>query len=78
MAFGIKKRFGILNRLGEYSYEIYLWGGFTGQAVSYMFGGSMNEHLNMIITIPVTMILGYLTNIAVNPHKKDKNNAIDQ
>lgn len=65
LAFGGRGNFEILDALGKYSYEIYLWGGFVGQTVSYMFGGSMNEYLNMLITIPVTIILAYFTNKAV-------------
>lgn len=50
-----------LDHFGKCSYEIYLWGGFIGQVATYMCGGSMNEYLNMLITIPVTLILGVVT-----------------
>lgn len=64
VAFGIKnygKYVKGFDRLGQCSYEIYLWGGFVGQAVTYMCGGYMSEYLNMLITIPVSIILGYAT-----------------
>lgn len=56
----------VLNHTGEWSYEIYLWGGFVGQMFVYMFGGSMSIFLNMLLTIPVSMILGWATNRLVN------------
>lgn len=56
----------LLNEMGEWSYEIYLWGGFAGQMFVYMFGGSMNIALNMLLTIPVSLILGWATNRLVN------------
>lgn len=52
----------LLNRMGAWSYEIYLWGGFAGQMIVYMFGGYMNISLNILLTIPVCMILGWATN----------------
>lgn len=61
LAFGTKPKFRMLNSLGECSYEIYLWGGFVGQMITYMFGGSMSAHQNMILTIPVAVMAGYLT-----------------
>lgn len=65
LAFGFDKDVKLTNMLGQSSYEIYLWGGFIGQTVCYMFGGSMNEYVNMLITIPVTILLGYVTNVVV-------------
>lgn len=62
LAFATKKIPIGLNRLGECSYEIYLWGGFVGQMVTYMCGGSMSVYWNMALTIPVALILGYITN----------------
>lgn len=62
LAFAGKPSFRFLNRCGECSYEIYLWGGFVGQMIVYMFGGSMSVYWNMALTIPVSMILGYITN----------------
>lgn len=62
LAFGTKPKFRMLNCLGESSYEIYLWGGFVGQMITYMFGGSMPVCLNMMLTIPVTVTAGYITN----------------
>lgn len=59
-AFATKRRGEVFHRLGEFSYETYLWGGFIGQLVTYMFGGYMNVYLNMLITIPCSMVLGYL------------------
>lgn len=69
LAFGFKgrgKAGELFNSMGEWSYEIYLWGGFAGQMVVYMFGGSMNIALNMLLTIPASMVLGWATNRLVN------------
>lgn len=57
---------GVLNRMGEWSYEIYLWGGFVGQMFVYMFGGSMSISLNMLLTITVSILLGWATNRLVS------------
>lgn len=59
-------------RLGECSYEIYLWGGFAGQAVTYMYGGIMNVYLNMVLTIIISVILGYVTHKMINVILYDK------
>lgn len=65
--FGQKGRIRtMLNRMGTWSYEIYLWGGFVGQMIVHMFGGSMSISLNMLITIPVSIILGWATNRIVS------------
>lgn len=58
----------LLNRMGAWSYEIYLWGGFAGQMIVYMFGGYMNISLNILLTISVCMILGWATNRLVVKH----------
>lgn len=58
----INKTSKLLDEYGKYSYEIYLWGGFVGQLVVFAFGGVMNEYLNMVVTIPIVIILGMLTN----------------
>lgn len=65
VAFGTKRRFDLLGKIGACSYEIYLWGGFVGQLIVYLFGGNMSEYMNMIITIPITIILGYITNYVI-------------
>lgn len=65
VAFATKKRFELLGKVGACSYEIYLWGGFIGQLVVYVFGGSMSEYINMLITIPITIVLAYITNYVV-------------
>ena len=66
LAFATDRKNLYLDKLGEYSYETYLWGGFIGQLVTFMFGGSMSEYINMLITIPVSLLLGYLTAKAVS------------
>lgn len=55
-----------LNKMGTWSYEIYLWGGFVGQMFVHMYGGSMNISLNMLLTISVSLILGWATNRLVS------------
>lgn len=56
------KRKTLLNKIGAWSYEIYLWGGFVGQMIVHMFGGNMNISLNILLTIPVCIVLGWATN----------------
>lgn len=51
----------VLGKIGEASYEIYLWGGFIGQTVVWAFGGSMSPWMNMWITILAATIVGMLT-----------------
>lgn len=51
-----------VQEIGKASYEIYLWGGFVGQAVTYVFGGRMSPWLNMVITIIVSTAAGLFTN----------------
>lgn len=58
----ISKICNVLNVAGRSSYEIYLWGGFVGQLVTYMYCGYVSPYINMAITIPVVIILGYITN----------------
>lgn len=65
LAFATQKRFTVLGKLGACSYEIYLWGGFVGQLIVYVFGGTMSEYINMALTIPITIVLGYITNYVV-------------
>lgn len=55
-----------LNVVGKWSYETYLWGGFVGQAVTSVFGGVMSVYLNMMITIIVATVFGYMTNKMLN------------
>lgn len=43
------------------TYEIYLWGGFTGQAVTAVYGGYMSPWTNMAVTIIIATIAGILT-----------------
>lgn len=66
LAFATKKVPTGLNRMGECSYEIYLWGAFVGQMMTYMYGGNMSVYLNMALTIPISLILGYITNQLVS------------
>lgn len=45
---------------GDYSYSIYLWGFPVQQTVTFLFGGSMDPYVNMLIAIPVSVGLGIL------------------
>lgn len=60
--FGIKQCPSKLGKLGNYSYGIYLWG-FTVQQVVVHFwpGNTMNPMLNVLFSIPIACILGWLT-----------------
>lgn len=44
------------------SYDIYLYSFFIQQAICYMFGGSMNPIINIIISIPTTILIAYISN----------------
>lgn len=48
--------------LENISYEIYLYGFFIQQTVCYIFNGHMNPYINMILSIPVTIIIAYIAN----------------
>lgn len=64
LAFALKKGGrirGAFNAMGEWSYEIYLWGGFVGQMFAHMFGGSMSISLNMLLTVSASLVLGWAT-----------------
>lgn len=52
----------IMDRLGSCSYEIYLFGGFVGQAVVSVAGGKMEIYLNIFFTIVIATVLGYILN----------------
>lgn len=58
------------------SYEIYLYSFFIQQLICYLFGGSMNPIVNIIIAIPVTILIAYVSNkvlnIVLNKFKKNK------
>jgi len=61
--------------LFDISYEIYLYGFFIQQCVCYFYGGTMNPFVNMVISIPVTIILSIISYrllklIENNDHKK--------
>ena len=60
--FGLKQCSPKLGRLGNYSYGIYLWG-FTVQQVVVHFwpGNTMPPMLNVLFSIPISIILGWLT-----------------
>lgn len=55
--------------LGKCSYEIYLWGGFVGQAVTWWYGGQMEPWLNMVLTIILATAAGFLTNMILERRK---------
>ena len=65
LAFSGKKVLHMVSSLGECSYEIYLWGGFIGQLMVYAAGGMMPVSQNMLFTIILSLILGYITNQVV-------------
>lgn len=58
---GNNKVVSVLGKIGDASYEIYLWGGFVGQAVVWAFGGSMSPWMNMWITILIATVVGMFT-----------------
>ena len=60
--FGMEQCSPKLGKLGNYSYGIYLWG-FTVQQVVVHFwpGNTMSPMINVLISIPVSIILGWLT-----------------
>lgn len=47
-----------LGRLGDISYEMYLWGFPVQQFVIDRFSGSMNSYVNFAIALPVIIVLG--------------------
>ena len=50
-----------ISKLGDSSYCMYLWGWPVQQFVVYFFGGKMNPHLNYVISLPVTILLAWIT-----------------
>lgn len=54
-------RYKLILKKGEFSYGIYLWGWPIQQIVCSMFNGSMNNYLNVIITIPLAAIMGTIS-----------------
>ncbi len=61
ICFGAKQVSARLGKLGDYSYEIYLWGFPVQQATVYCGGGNMSPYLNFLIAVPITIILGIVT-----------------
>lgn len=57
--------------LGKCSYEIYLWGGFVGQTVTWRYGGQMEPWLNMVLTIIVATAAGFLTKMILERRKNE-------
>lgn len=47
--------------LGNYSYEIYLWGFPVQQAVIFLHGGRMSALTNILISVPISISLGIVT-----------------
>lgn len=45
----------------KYFYLYYLWGFFVQRMVAYLFGGTMNVYLNIVLSILVTHILAYVS-----------------
>ena len=50
-------------KLGDHSYSMYLWGFPVQQFIVHIFGGNMNNYLNFLLSTPVAIILGLLTDI---------------
>ncbi len=46
-----------LGRLGDISYEMYLWGFPVQQFVIDQFGGNMHSYVNFAIALPVVVVL---------------------
>lgn len=69
ISFGLKHCSSKLGNLGNYSYGIYLWGFPVQQAVVSMNGGIMNPYLNMLVSIPITIVFGVITYFWVEKKK---------
>lgn len=60
--FGVKQCSPKLGKLGNYSYGIYLWGYTVQQAVVHFWpGNTMSPTINVLISIPISIVLGWLT-----------------
>lgn len=63
LCYGIKQVPSSLGDLGNYSYGMYLWGFPVQQAVVHIVagGGQMNPYRNFVISLPIIIILGWIT-----------------
>jgi peptidoglycan/LPS O-acetylase OafA/YrhL len=48
-------------KLGNYSYSLYLFGFPIQQTVTYFFGGEMNPLINFIISFPITLLMAFVS-----------------
>jgi peptidoglycan/LPS O-acetylase OafA/YrhL len=70
LSFGVKIKLPILDNLSKLAYGIYLWGFFVQQVVCYIFGGSMNPIINILISMPIAIVLSYLVTKFFDLRKK--------
>lgn len=61
LAFGTRYKVRWLDRFGEVSYGTYLWGFPVQQTVCALFGGEMKWYLNLLISAPLAVLLGWCT-----------------
>lgn len=59
--YGVRQCSSKISFLGNYSYEIYLWGFPVQQTVVFLNGGRMSPMINILISVPISMILGIAT-----------------
>lgn len=67
IGFNFRLKLPIIEKL---SYEIYLYAFFIAQAIIYCFKGSMNMHLNILITSLITIVVAYISNKLLQIIKK--------
>lgn len=60
LGWGISQHFSKLSNLGNYSYAIYLCGFPIQQTVTYYFGGTMPPYVNSLLSIPLSILCGFL------------------
>lgn len=61
LSYGCPQKCKRLKLLGDCSYELYLWGFVVQQCVVEVYGGSMEPVWNAIISIPIVILLGFVT-----------------
>ena len=62
LGFGTKHKFSGFAKRGEFSYGIYLCGWPIQQMVCQSFGGQMNPYVNVLLSLPIAVICGFLLN----------------
>lgn len=72
IGFSCKKLPDLLGNLGKISYGIYLCAFPIQQCLVYVFGGSMNIWLNMLLSVPLSMLGGWLLYWGIEEKINDK------